>query len=105
MYHGAMDIEYELRGIRFRWSADKAKRNAEKHGVAFEQAAQVFFDPFVRWEDASDKSERRDAAVGADFGFRLLFVVHILFEGDHIRIISARKAEPPERKRYEDGNY
>lgn len=100
-----MDIEYELRGIRFRWNADKAKRNAEKHGIAFEQAAQVFFDPFVRYEDGSDQGQQRDAAVGADFGFRVLFVVHLLFEDDHIRIISARKAEPPERKRYEDGNY
>ena len=97
-----MDIEYELRGIRFRWNADKAKRNAEKHGVAFEQAAQIFFDPFVRYADATDKGEPRDAAVGADFGFRILFVVHLVFEDDHIRIISARKAEPPERKRYED---
>ena len=105
MYDCDMDIEYELRGIRFRWNADKAKRNAEKHGIAFEQAVQVFFDPFVRYEDASDKGEQRDAAVGADFGFRFLFVVHVLFEDDFIRIISARKAEPPERKRYEDGNY
>jgi uncharacterized DUF497 family protein len=45
-----------------------------------------------------------DAAVGADFGFRLLFVVHVLFADEYIRIISARKAEPPERKRYEDGD-
>jgi hypothetical protein len=105
MYDRDMDIEYELRGIRFRWNADKAKRNAEKHGIAFEQAAQVFFDPFVRYEDASDKGEQRDAAVGAGFDFRVLFVVHLLFEDDYIRIISARKAELPERKRYEDGDY
>lgn len=26
-----MDIEYELRGIPFRWNADKAKRNLAKH--------------------------------------------------------------------------
>ena len=99
-----MDIEYEMRGIRFRWNADKAKRNAEKHGIVFEQAVQIFFDPFVRYEDSSDKGEQRDAAVGADFGFRVLFVVHLVFEDDFIRIISARNAEPLERKRYEDGN-
>lgn len=44
-----MDIEFELRGIRFRWNAEKARRNIEKHGVSFEQAAQVFFDPFIRY--------------------------------------------------------
>jgi uncharacterized DUF497 family protein len=35
-----MAIEYELRGIRFRWNEDKAGLNAKKHdGVSFEQAA------------------------------------------------------------------
>lgn len=48
--------------------------------------------------------EVRDAALGADFEFHLLYVVHVVFEDDHIRIISARKADPKERKRYEDGN-
>jgi uncharacterized DUF497 family protein len=99
-----MDIEYELRGIRFRWDADKAKVNLEKHAVSFEQAAQVFFDPFVRYQDASSQEEQRDGAVGCDFDFRILFVVHLIVEDDYIRIISARKADPKERKRYEDGD-
>ena len=44
-----MDIEYELHGIRFRWNEEKAKLNVKNHdGVSFEQAAQVFFDPFVQ---------------------------------------------------------
>ena len=99
-----MDIEYELRGVRFRWNEDKAKLNAEKHGVSFEQAAQVFFDPFLRYVDASRDGEQRDGAVGSDFDFRILFVVHLVVEDEYIRIISARKAEPNERKRYEDGD-
>ena len=41
-----MDVEYELRGIRFRWDQDKATGNIAKHGISFEQAAQIFFDPF-----------------------------------------------------------
>src|SRR5208282_1316791 len=100
-----MDIEYELRGIRFRWNADKAKLNVEKHDVSFEQAAQVFFDPFLRYVDASRDGEQRDGAVGCDFDFRILFVVHLVVEDEYIRIISARRAEPEERKRYEDGDY
>ncbi|HTR24382.1 MAG TPA: BrnT family toxin [Terriglobales bacterium] len=100
-----MDIEYELRGIRFRWDADKAKLNREKHGVTFEQAAQVFFDPFLTYQDASRDGEQRDGAVGCDFDFRILFVVHLMVEDEYIRIISAYKAEPSERKRYEDGGY
>jgi len=100
-----MDIEFELRGIVFRWNAEKERTNISKHdGVTFRQAAQVFLDPFVIGEDASRKGETREAAIGADFDFHVLYVVHIAFEDDYIRIISARKAEPKERKRYEDGN-
>lgn len=96
-----MDIEYELRGIRFRWNEDKAKLNIKNHGVSFEQAAQVFFDPFVQYLDASRNSEKREGALGCDFYLRVLFVVHLDIENEFIRIISARKAEPNERNSYE----
>jgi uncharacterized DUF497 family protein len=97
-----MDIEYELRGIRFRWDEAKARLNIKNHdGVSFEQAAQVFFDPFVQYQDASRNNEKREGALGCDFGFRILFVVHLEIEDEFIRIISARKAEPHERDNYE----
>ena len=100
-----MDIEYELRGIIFRWDAEKERTNIRKHGgVNFRQAAQVFFDPFLVGEDATRNDEPRDGAIGVDFDLHVLYVVHIVFEDDYIRIISARKAETAERKRYEDGN-
>ena len=97
-----MDIEYELNGIRFRWNESKAKLNTNKHDVSFEQAAQVFFDPFVQGQDASRNGEQRDAALGCDFEYRVLFVVHLEIEGDFIRIISARKADSQEREKYEN---
>jgi uncharacterized DUF497 family protein len=97
-----MDIEYELHGIRFRWNEDKARQNIKSHdGVSFEQAAQVFFDPFVHYLDATRNNEKREGALGCDFSFRLLFVVHMEIEDEFIRIISARKAEPYERDSYE----
>ena len=68
-----MDVEYDLRGVAFRWNSEKARSNLEKHGVAFEQAAQVFFDPFVRYVDASADGFARDGAIGADFEYRVLF--------------------------------
>ena len=77
-----MDTEFDLRGVVFRWNVEKAERNLREHGVAFEQAAQVFFDPFVRYIDASRKSEGRDGAIGADFEYRVLFVVHAELEDD-----------------------
>ena len=76
--------------------------NSGKHGVSFEQAAQIFFDPFLRYVDASRDGEQRDGAVGCDFKFRILFVVHTVVGDEYIRIISARKPEPNERKLYED---
>jgi uncharacterized DUF497 family protein len=38
--------------------------------------------------------------IGFDSSGRLLYVVHIEFEADCIRIISARRAGPEEEKRY-----
>jgi uncharacterized DUF497 family protein len=100
-----MEIEFELNGVLFRWNAEKEQSNTRKHdGITFKRAAQVFFDPFVIGDDASRNGEAREAAIGVDFDFRVLYVVHIEIEDDYIRIISARKAESPERKRYENGN-
>jgi len=97
-----MDIHLEINGMAFVWNDKKAAANPAKHGgVAFEQAATVFFDPFFRLVDASRKDEARDAVMGFDAQGRLLFVVHIELEGASIRIISARKASNEERHHYE----
>lgn len=61
----------------------------------------MFFDPFVQYLDASQNSEKREGALGCDFDFRLLLVVHLDIEDEFIRIISARKAESHERNNYE----
>jgi uncharacterized DUF497 family protein len=96
-----MDETFELNGITFVWNRRKAKTNSEKHGVTFSQAAQAFFDPFLVVVDASQE-EARDAVIGMDEYWNLLFVVHIVFEENRIRIISARKATRSERRSYED---
>lgn len=99
-----MDIEFELQGIRFVANRDKARRNPAKHqGVTFEQAAQAFFDPFLKVVDADRNEEARDAIIGMDAASRLLFVVHIMQEDEYIRLISARKATREERYLYENG--
>jgi len=61
-----MDERYELNGITFIWDASKARMNLSKHQVSFEQAAEVFFDPFFRVIDASPTTEARDAIIGMD---------------------------------------
>ena len=97
-----MDIHFLFHGQRFVWDSEKASINLSKHGVSFEAACQIFFDPFIRLEDASTGEEERDAALGLTEDRALLFVVHILREGETIRIISARPATAPERRIYED---
>jgi uncharacterized DUF497 family protein len=89
-------------GLQFVWDPGKASINLDKHGIAFEKACQVFFDPFVRLEDASDHGEPRGAAIGLTEDWSMLFVVHLWRENDSIRIVSARLATAQERGSYED---
>lgn len=39
-----MDIVYRLQGIEFEWDEAKAEANRRKHGVTFEEAAEIFFE-------------------------------------------------------------
>lgn len=91
-----MDERHLIGGTDFVWNRDKAIGNVLKHGVRFEDAATVFLDPLFVMADASRDEEARDAVTGFDLHGRLLFVVHIEFEGDCIRIVSARSASPRE---------
>ena len=97
-----MDVYFVLGGISFVWNDDKAQGNPQKHDcVTFQQAAQVFFDPMLVVVDASRNDEARDAVIGLDTRWNLLYVVYIERENDTIRIISARRATRQERKYYE----
>ena len=99
-----MDKHFTLNGISFVWDQVKAEKNQAKHnGISFEQATHSFFDPFLRITDASRNDEAREAIIGMDKQWNLLFVVHILLEkNDVIRIISARKVTRTEREFYEN---
>lgn len=88
----------------FEWDDVKAAANWRAHGVSFEMARDVFKDVFaLEWvDDRQGSAEERFAAVGMVEG-RLLFVAYTM-RGDRVRIISARKAESYERRRYHDEN-
>jgi uncharacterized DUF497 family protein len=84
------------------WDPWKSDRNKQKHGVDFAEAATVFRDPLLRVmpDVAHSQEEERWLALGKSVRQLLLVVVHT--ENDNrIRIISARKAEPKERREYE----
>ncbi|NJL88688.1 MAG: BrnT family toxin [Coleofasciculaceae cyanobacterium SM2_1_6] len=97
-----MDVHFVFNGITFIWNAEKARINPINHdGVSFQQAAETFFDPFLILVDASRNDEARDAVIGLNARYNLLYVVHIEQDGNFIRIISARKATRQERIEYE----
>jgi uncharacterized DUF497 family protein len=79
----------------------RRRRILRKHRISFEKACEVFFDPFLRLLDASANDERRDAVLGLTEDWSLLFVVHVVHQGDILRIISARPATSSERRTYE----
>jgi uncharacterized protein len=97
-----MNVYFVLNSITFIWDDEKARINPINHdGITFQQAAESFFDPFLVVVDASRNEEVRDAVIGLDTRWNLLYVVHIEREENIIRIISARKATRQERIAYE----
>lgn len=97
-----MDVRYSLRGLTFEWDRDKAKSSFRKHGVAFETACEVFFDPLVHIREAGDPDEATQVAIGEGENEQLLYVVHLIREEDVIRILSARAVTAQERRDYEE---
>lgn len=97
-------VKHVVEGWLFTWDSEKATKNLKKHGVSFYEACEVFFDPLYVPGDASVPEEQRHSFIG--YSERLLYVVAA--EQDHVedawRIISAREAEPKERKRYEEAD-
>lgn len=95
----------EVTTMNFDWDDVKAGRNKAKHGVSFDMAARVFFDP-LRIETHDNREsygEDRWATIGASFE-AVLYVVYTVRDGDTIRLISARKANERERKQYRQAN-
>ena len=81
--------------IHFEWDENKSRINQKKHGVSFEEAQTVFFDPNARLIHDPDHSDYEDRFIifGMSRQLRLLVVCHgYLRNEDLIRIISARRA-------------
>jgi uncharacterized DUF497 family protein len=98
-----LDVYFKLEDDVFVWNGEKARENRRKHGISFERACEVFYDREVLFVDASTPDEERMAAIGYTIQDDMLFVVHIERLDGFIRVISARDAEPKEKRLYEDG--
>ena len=95
--------------IKFTWNPAKAESNRRKHGVRFEDAVHVFLDPLhLTVQDRIEGGEHRWQTIGQVYGTAVLLVAHTVTEvgpeaTETIRIVSARRATPQERKRYANG--
>ena len=90
--------------LTFEWDASKAAANRVKHGVSFDEASTAFGDPFGRItpDPRHSVGEERLALLGRSVRNRLLAVM-FTERGEHIRLISARRATRRERRDYEEG--
>jgi hypothetical protein len=85
--------------MTFEWDPGKADANRRKHGVDFADAVGVFEDPYALSRPDPFPAEERVATLGRDLLDRLIVVVWT-WRGEAIRLISARRATPRERRRY-----
>jgi uncharacterized protein len=91
-----MSLEYE-------WDDGKAATNIVKHQVSFEEASTVFADPLavIFDDEVHSVEETRELILGHSASNRLLLVSFTERDGV-VRIISARRATPKERRDYEN---
>lgn len=99
---------------RFEWDPSKAEANARKHGVTFVEAAQVLADPMAdtfhveRQQDADDEPRTLTFAnypENRDVVLAIVWTERTYWEVTCTRIISARRAEPWEKRAYEKEIY
>ncbi len=86
----------------FEWDEAKCALNIRDHGLSFEVAREVFEDFYAyEWADErEDYGEERFNIAGMVRG--RLIAVTFTIRDRKIRLISARKAEPRERRRYHE---
>ncbi|MCB1050817.1 MAG: BrnT family toxin [Acidobacteria bacterium] len=92
-------VVFTLNDETFEWDPIKAQISLMAHGISFEEACEVFFDPMVIFE--ADYQSPRLRAKGFTENQTLIIVI---FEerDEHYRIITAWKMSKSERRTYED---
>ena len=89
--------------LRIEWDSTKAATNRKKHGVSFGEAESVFADPNARLIHDPEHSDDEDRFIllGISAELRTLVVCHCYRKrGETIRLISARKANKSEQRKY-----
>ena len=84
------------------WDIKKAGVNIRDHDIEFSHAATVLDDPMAVTLEDPRHGEQRFVTVGSDILGRILVVVYAYSGEEEIRLISARRATPKERRTYEE---
>ena len=86
--------------MEFEWDENKNRLNQRKHGISFQEAQEIFFGIiFTSIDERFEYGEIREISIGAIQGVVIITVAHVERYGK-IRLISARKATPKERRKY-----
>jgi hypothetical protein len=95
---------FGLHGGEFEWDEEKYAVNLRKHGVKFEEAVEVFFDPLVVYDEMPAGEEARESVLGFTLSSKILMVVFVE-RYTRTRIISARPATSHEENEYARKNF
>jgi len=86
--------------MKFVWHENKNQANFEKHGIYFEEAIEIFKSDCLTWIDnRKDYGEVREITIG-EFRKNIVIVLVHTNRFGIVRIISARKANQRERRKY-----
>jgi len=88
----------------FEWGEEKNKTNQKKHGMPLRAAIPVFEDEYrieIYDEDNSNYGEDRYITIGYNKVSAILYVIYTMRINDRVRLISARLAEPHEKRLYQ----
>lgn len=89
----------------FEWHDEKSAKTMKVRKLAFDEAETVFRDPNAIQSDDPDHSmyEDRFILIGRSTFDKILTIAACYRHDDVIRIISVRKADVHERRKYERG--
>ena len=89
---------------QFEWDPNKEATNLAKHGIDFVDASEIFEDPQYLEEESTRPmhGEERYKGIGTTLG--KVYAVIFTYRQNRRRIISARKARPDERRKYDQGS-
>jgi uncharacterized DUF497 family protein len=91
--------------VKFTWDEAKNKQNIKKHGFDFADATELFMGNapfFVNLDTRQEHGEDRWKGIGMLQGIAVVVVIFTERDTGTIRIISLRKANTQEKKKYEE---